>query len=201
MNEIIQGVWKNAYYFWISERGSPMRVKPVRYIGLKGWNNYIYKKEYEGITYCGEQWICEDIFGDEHECTFRTIYSEYMEDEKHKQKFHFTYNYIGEQLTEINAHTDGLEAYIESNVKLRKTFLIDAVNERHKSKIKTLKKLFKSLNNHEHRLLKLGIQLYLRRLETPTMSTSREWKQYGLDHPYMRSQIMDQINEKNNSNN
>lgn len=198
---IVKNVWRNAYYFWISEKGSPMKVKPVRYIGLKGWNNYIYKKEYEGVIYSGEQWTCEDIFGDEHECIFRIVYSEDMEDEKYKQKFRFTYNYIGDQLTEINAHTDGYDSYITGDVKLRKSFLIDAVNERHRSKIKLLKKYFKTLNNHEHRTLKLGIQLYLRRLETPTMATSREWKEYGENHPYMRSQIIEIIYEKTNHHN
>lgn len=198
MNEIIPGVWRNAYYFWVSERGAPIKVKPIRYIGLKGWNNYIYKKEYDGITYCGEEWLCEDIFGYEQNYFFRILYSDEIEESKYKQKFRFTYV---QDYVEINAHTDGFDAYINKDAKLRYRDLLHAVNKRHFDKIAFLKKWFKTLNKLENPLLKLGIQLYLRRLETPTMATSREWKQYGLDHPYMNAIIIDQIHERSHNNN
>lgn len=192
-NEIESGVWRNSYYFWATERGTPTMVKPIRYINLRGWNNYIQKIQYDGKLWCGEIWLCEDIFGDEIECTFRVPYSENMEENKHRYKFKKTYNYIGEPLVEVNAHFDGFDAYINNDIKLRNNTLLKNVNQKQKEKILTLKKWFKSLNNIENKLLKLGIQLYLRRLETPTLQTSREWKQYGIDHPYMKSQIIDQL--------
>lgn len=196
-DEIKPNIWRNAYYFWASERGTPTYVKPIRYINLRGWNNYIQKITHDNRIWCGETWLCEDIFGDELECTFRIPYSEEMEENKEQYRFKKTYNYIGEPLVEINAHFDGFDAYINNNIKLRNNMLLKKVNEKQKDKITNLKKWFKELNNIENRLLKLGIQLYLRRLETPTLQTRREWAEYGTNHPYLKSQIIDFNREKN----
>lgn len=191
--DIRKNEWTTAYHFWVSERGAPIKVKPLKYIGFRGWDNYIYKKEYNGIIYCGETWLCEDEYGNQSEYNFRKIYSDDMESEKANQQFKFTYRWTGVQLEEINAHSDGFEAFIHNNFKLRPTLLLDNQNQKLAERIDKLKKLFKNLNNIENPLMKLGVQLYLRRLETPTMQTSREWKQYGIDHPYLKSQILDQL--------
>ncbi len=195
MHEIKEGMWENAYYFWISQRGDPKKVKTCKYIGLYGWNNYIYRKEHGEMTYCGEIWECEDIFGDIHTCIFRIPYTDDVEELKKKQKFKLTYNYIGENLVEINAHFDGFDAYITKDVKKRNKSLLNQKNIIQTEKIKYLTHWFRSLNNMENKLLKLGIQLYLRRLETPTMSTSREWNQFIKKHPACHKQIINPLKE------
>ena len=185
--------WINVYHFWATERGCPIKVKPIKYIGLKGWDNYIYRKLINGIYYAGEIWLCEDIFGDQKEYIIRVEYSEDMEEYKTSQQFKSTNKGYELQFNDINAHTDGYDVFITKNIKLKNNFLLKNQIAKLETKIAKLTKLFKELNNIENQQLKLGVQLYLRRLETPTMQTSREWREYGENHPYLKSQILDQL--------
>ena len=184
--------WHNSYHFWISERGVPIKVKKIKYIGIHGWDNYIFRKEHDGKMYYGEIWLCEDIFGNQMKRIFREIYTDEVEEQKYSHNFKLSHK-PGIPIVEINAHTDGYDAYITKDFKKRNRKLLEIQNIRLKNKIELLTNWFKILNNFENKLLKLGIQLYLRRLQTPTMQTSREWREYGSDHPYMKSLIIEKI--------
>jgi len=183
--------WIDHYYFWISCKGTPTKVKLIKYIGLYGWSGFIYKKDYDGTTYCGEVWLCEDIFGERRECIFRCPYESDMEIIKKSQ--YFKKQYEGQPFVEINAHTDGYDAFINRDYSKRSRTLLTNVIDRHCNKLNYLTEWFKSLNNYENTLLKLGIQLYLRRLESPTLQTSNEWQNFTKKHPTIQKQIVEPL--------
>jgi hypothetical protein len=157
------------YRYWSSERGSYTEVKKLRYLGLRGWKGHVQKKVRDGITYAGEVYECISIEGEKMRCVFRVIYDSvdtsvgnYEEHEK-----------ILDEIT--NYHTDGILAWQTGNFKDRDNRSLIRREKELKEKIIKLKEIFDSLNNLENAELKLAVQLYLRRLETPDHVTSKEW--------------------------
>lgn len=181
---------RKYYSYWASLRGNPILVKPVKYLGLRGYNGYIQTKECDGILYAGEVWESETEDGRRIRSVFRIPYDEIRE-RKHYQERGLKPN-DPEMEDGANAHFDGLEAYltgrIENANRLLLTNRIIILNNR----IAHLKDMFSLIDDP---LLKLGIQLYLRRLENPNHYTSKDWKAYCKKNPETQSLIVDISNE------
>lgn len=182
------GIETEHYSQWATQRGSPSIVIPLRFVGMRGWDKFVQKKTVDGKEYAAEIWECETEEGLIENLPFRIEYDHIKE----RKVFNG-----GEPVLRdyANAHYDGLIAYLSGDVsKKRKTLLNNRITLLN-NKITELNVYFKELNNIEHRILKMGVQLYLRRLETPTNQTSREWKQFSQEHPYYKEQIMDRLKE------
>ena len=175
-----------SYRYWASQKGNAINVKQKKFLGLRGYNGYVLTKEHDGILYAGEIWECVTEEGDYIQCVFRIPY----EDIGSKEPY-------GDRTDEIqdfpNYHTDGIKAFETNRLEDRdRTQLLKEIDKL-RNKINTLKDLFYIL--HPDNPIKIGVQLYLRRLENPTNQTSREWKAWCNNNRILQSQIMNIAND------
>lgn len=185
---------RDYYYYWASEKGACTRVILRYYLGLRGYNNYIQTKKHNDIVYAGEVWDCITVEdGDPIRGVFRIPYDDLgirREDKKVDDRT--------EEILEItNYHTDGIIAYESGDMSMKDDRQLKKQEEKLAEKIINLKNIFNTLSNsgnsHE-KLLKLGIQLYLRRLENPNHQTSKEWRLFCQKESEIQIKII-KINE------
>lgn len=163
-------MWEQYYKYWASQRGSPHDVKKIKYLGLRGWHGHIQKKTFEGIDYAGEVYDCITPDGERVKAIFRIPYSEV------NTTYDSNYEEHDDVIKEItNYHTDGIAAWESGNFRHYDNRQLKRREQLLKDKIAKLKDVFGALNNIDHSELKLAIQLYLRRLETPDHYTSKDW--------------------------
>lgn len=167
-------MWEQHWNYWASQRGVPTEMRKIKYLGLRGWYGHIQKKTIDGIDYAGEIYDCITRDGERVRGTFRVLYAEVINTDK------TNIDNNEEAIRDItNYHTDGIAAYLSGNFRDYDNRQLKKKQLELKSKIERLKEKFAELNNIDNSELKLGIQLYLRRLETPDHYTSKDWKNYA----------------------
>lgn len=177
--DIVAEVWINFHPKWGTRIGKPIRVLPKRFLGMNGWYEWVDKRIIDGVTYLGEVWLCEKENGEQIKATFRVPYNEEKDDYKYIVR-----NKPKPKLVDDNPnfHTDGIAAYETKDFKNVDRTQLKAHNSRFRDRMLILRDWFNQLNNINDPELRLGIQLYLRRLETPNLQTSREWKEFKLNN-------------------
>jgi len=178
--------WEWAHTYWSSHRdGAGELVKKIKYLGLRGYNNYIMYKIHDGIKYAGEVWECETKQGAKKQFVFR-IPAEEAGERPNYQNPNLKKPLEFRELP--NYHTDGILAYTTGIPGLIDRRQLKLETNKLRLRISNLKEVFKNTDNRE---LKLGIQLFLRRLETPDHYTSKYWKQFSKKNPILQSRIVD----------
>lgn len=164
-------IWEKAYRYWATHRGLYTSVKKLRYIGLRGWKGYIQKKEYDGVYYAGEIYECLTPEGLKIKAVFRVPYEDVGE--TYKKEDNESDHIIEDR---PNYHTDGIRCWDTGNYRFYDNRQLKRREQELQDKISRLKEIFRSLNNIDTAELKLAVQLYLRRLETPDHFSSKDWK-------------------------
>lgn len=184
--------WKEYYFYWATLRGNAQLVKPRKYLGMKGWRSYLDVRLHEGKKYVGEVWECITQDGNIINAVFRVPYTEVSKSKYNETSYSENQNELQDY---ANYHFDGIEAYTTGIIAKRdRRQLINRIIQL-KEKISHLRDLFMNINDSQSDL-KLGIQLYLRRLQNPTHITSREWKEFTKKYPHIQAQIIDSCNGK-----
>lgn len=174
--------WEWAYTYWSSHRDNAGElVRKVKYLGLRGYNNYVMYKIHDGVKYAGEVWECETKQGAKKQFVFR-ILAEEVGNKQPAIKASIEFKELP------NYHTDGILAYSTGIPSLIDRRQLNLETEKLRIRISNLKQVFVNTND---KTLKLGIQIFLRRLETPDHYTSKYWKQYCKTNPLLQSQILD----------
>lgn len=173
-------MWITYYKKWITQKSNPIAVKKLKYLGLLGHKGHIQKHIFDGIYYAGEVWSCITPENERLKCVFRIPYDDIVTPDINQE-----YDVTIEELP--NFHTDGIKCYMEGNFKNYDRSKLKKLEEELYDKIQKLKSLFHSTTDSN---LKLGIQLYLRRLETPDHITSKEWKLFT-----NKAKVLDLLNE------
>lgn len=163
-------MFEKCYRYWAHQEGPYTFVKRIKYLGLRGWKGHIQKKSYDNVEYAGEVYICITPEGKRVRGVFRIPYEDINPTEKNYEEN----DVVLDEIT--NFHTDGIKAYLTGNFKYRDNKSLILKQEQLTAKISKLKEIFSRLNNINDQDLKLAVQLYLRRLETPDHYTSRDWK-------------------------
>jgi len=172
--------WEWAYTYWSSHRDNAGElVKKIKFLGLRGYNNYIMYKMHDGVKYAGEVWECETKSGVRKHYVFR-IPAEEASNKPYQQS-------VNEPKDPPNYHTDGILAYTTGIPGLIDKRQLNLETNKLRLRIANLKEVFK---NTEDKKLKLGIQIFLRRLETPDHYTSKYWKQYCKNNFAMQLKIV-----------
>lgn len=164
------------YSRWASQKGTPIIVTKLKYLGLRGWKGHIEKKIINDVEYAGEVYDCITEDGFRIKGIFRVSYEQVKNSKD-------PVDYM-EKLAEDppNYHTDGIKAYLSGNYRDANNWHLKIEERKLLFKIDKLKHYFETLNNFEHAELRLAIQLYLRRLETPDWLTYKAWKNCTIKH-------------------
>lgn len=163
-------MWEIYYKYWASQRGTPRQVRKLKFLGLRGWHGHIQKKIVDDIAYAGEVYDCITPEGERINAIFRIPFDQV------NTSYDSNYEENDEVIKEItNYHTDGILAWQTGNFRNYDNRQLKRREKILKNKIIILKNVFTELNNIDHAELKLAIQLYLRRLETPDHYTSKDW--------------------------
>ena len=176
---IQQNRWRTYYYQWATEKGETTRVKPKVFLGMRGWGKYVKKTKVGDQVYLGEVWESEDERGNKLRTVFRIPYDNVLDDvdNVYDEKEVFTGPNEG-----TNWHTDGIAAYESGKDRDIDRSLLRLKNEQFRDRIRFLRNWFRALNNMDDELLRLGIQYYLRALQSPMLQTRREWKEFKQSH-------------------
>lgn len=164
-------IWEKAYRYWASQRGLYTPVKKRKYLGLRGWKGHIQKKIFDDIEYAGEIYECSTPEGLIIKAVFRIPYGNVSTTYKD--------NIIKEEIIiedRPNYHTDGIKCFTTGNYRDYDNTQLRRREKLLEDKIIKLKEIFSTLNNINDSELKLGIQLYLRRLETPDHYSVKDWR-------------------------
>lgn len=164
-------MFEKCYRYWATQKGLYTDVKKLKYLGLRGWHGYIQKKNIDGIDYAGEIYECLTLDGRRIRGVFRIPYDEI--DTIYQTNLQEV-DYVIKEVA--NYHTDGIKAWETNDFRLYDNRQLKRREIELKERIIKLKTIFETLNNLDNAELKLAIQLYLRRLETPDHFTSRDWK-------------------------
>ncbi len=164
------------YSRWASQKGQPKYVKKMKYLGLRGWKGHIEKKVVNGEEYAGEIYECLTEDGMRIRGVFRVPYEQVVGSTD-------PVDYVEKPIEDPpNYHTDGIKAYTTSNYRDAINWHLKSEERKLQTKINKLKEKFDLLNNFEHAELRLAVQLYLRRLETPDWLTYKAWKNCAIKH-------------------
>lgn len=156
------------YSNWATQRGNPEKVRKLKFIGMRGWKGHVQKKTVNGIDYAGEVYDVITEEGLRKRGVFRIPYEEVNVS---NTRVDYTEVYIDET---TDYHTCGIKAYMSGNFKDFVNHSLILKQKELNAKIEKLKRVFNDLHDQD---LKLAVQLYLRRLETPDHYTSKAWKQ------------------------
>lgn len=175
--------WVNHYYNWRNPTKGE-RVKPIRFLGLRSKSNYIYKYEHNDALYCAELYECITENGIRKICAFYVPYTENVKTDKGYYKRQNN----EQKYDDINCLTDSLNTYYTGKLE-KNNLLIKKQNELNQL-IENVLTEFKSVNNFENADYKMGLQIYLERLQTPCLITKKQWKAYQQKNPYLTEKII-----------
>ena len=180
--------WVWHYHYWSSHRNDQKeKVKLRKYLGLRGYNGYIMIKEHEGVRYAGEVWEAETKNGSIIRAVFR-IPAEEAANGKQYQNPDLNVAATSEYRDLPNYHTDGIAAFESGDpgdIDRRK---LNLEQEKLNTRISNLKEIFKIVIDAD---LKLGIQIYLRRLETPDYYTRKQYIEWKKKYPQLQKIVVD----------
>lgn len=174
--------WTTTYSKWFTEKGKQINVFPIRYLGVQSKRNHIYKKtNSEGITYCAEIYECLLENGSIKKVAFKVLYDEYKYNNSKNNYFKTTL-----EVNESNYLTDVIDFNTMKKLNVPNK-LLQLETQKLRNNIKKLNDIFKST---EDDVIKIGVQIYLERLQTPCLQTMKKWKYLN---PYLKRKIIEMI--------
>lgn len=164
--------WTTTYYKWLKQKGKPINVKPLRFVGVFSKRGHVYHRtDLDGNIYCAEIYECLLEDGSIKKMAFKTPYNK-----NYKNKNYFKNKIYIDDLNYLNDYIN-----METQKQIQKpNFLLILENNKLRSKIKRLENEFKNSYNTD---LKIGIQIFLERFQSPCILTMKNLKKYKKENP------------------